>query len=66
MLHRVEVEVKVEVGHRRSTVSSSMANNPELCPNQMTLATPVSIRFANVMSVHLKYVYVRKGSTAQL
>jgi len=56
MLYRVEVEVKVEVGHRRSTVSSSMANNPELCPNQMTLATHVSIRFANEMSIHLKYM----------
>ena len=53
MLYRVEMEVKVEVGHRRSTVSSSMANHPELCPNQMTPATPVSIRFA---SVHLKYM----------
>ena len=57
MLHRVEVvEVEVEVGLRRSTVSSSMANHPELCPNQMTLATPVSIRFANIMSVRLKYM----------
>jgi len=50
MLHRVKVEVKVEVVHGRSTVSSSMANQPEPCPTQMTLATPVSIRFANVIS----------------
>ena len=48
MLHRVKVVVEVEVGHRRSTVSSSMANQPELCPTQMTLATPVSKRLACV------------------
>jgi len=54
MLHRVEVEVevevevKVEVWHRRSTVSSSIANHPEPCPTQVTLATPVSNRFAHI------------------
>jgi len=44
----VEVEVKVEVRLRRSTVSSTMANQPELCPTQMTLATPISNRFAHI------------------
>ena len=39
---------RVEVGGRRSTVSSSVANQAELCPAQMTLTTPVSNRFARV------------------
>jgi len=35
MLYRVEVE-------GRSTATSSVANQPELCPSPMTLTTPVS------------------------
>ena len=36
---RQRMKVKLELGIRRSTVSSSMANQPEPCPTQMTLAT---------------------------